>query len=122
MVNCIKFENKCLNRNCNNILDVDCSKAFCLACNLEYTISIDNNILEIFLDNYISNIQVTVIYFIYIMEYGFYAVPSMPNINLINEVICDLNIVKAIDIKDVINNLYNLNKLAKKIIDLEIFE
>ena len=122
MVDYIKFENKCLNKNCSNILNINDSRAICLNCNLAYIISYRNNILEIYLDNAINSTQINVIYFVYIEEYGFYTKPSIQNINLINETICNLNIEKFIDIQNVINNLYDLNKLAKKVIDLEFFQ
>lgn len=122
MTNFIKFENKCLNNNCNDILGIDDSRAICLNCNLSYIISDTNNILEICLYDYISNRQISSVYFIYIEEYGLYIKPNMQNINLINEIVCDLNIKKFIDIQNIISNLYDLNKLAKKLIDLEIFQ
>lgn len=122
MVDYIKFENKCLNKNCNNILNLDDSRAFCLNCNLVYIVSDRNNVLEIDLNDNINNTQINLIYFVYIREYGLYIKPSIQNINLIDKVICELNIAKSIDIQDAINNLYSLNKLTKKIIDLELFQ
>lgn len=122
MVDYIKFENKCLNKNCNATLEVVDSRAFCLDCNLIYIISDRNNVLEVFIYNNFNNIQFSIIYFTYISEYGLYFMPNVPSISLINKVICELNIAKSIDIQDAINNLYSLNKLTKKIIDLELFQ